>query len=390
MYKGPRIFDSVVLEIRWIKNILSWFSGTKDATTFLRGDLTFASVGGGGTHAANHESAGSDSVNIKNLGGYPGGTSDFLRADGTFAAPPGGTSDHGALTGLGDDDHTQYQLRSEKNAASGYAGLSAGSKLTGSQQMYGSASNTACEGNDARLSDARTPTAHKASHESAGSDALSVRNLAGFPGGTTDFLRADATFSAPAIAAHASSHYSAGSDALNVKNLGGYPGGTTTFLRADGQFAAPTASDPWTYLVVSSAFNVSASTAINVPGWSLSPSANTKYEFEAFIMLRTATATVNARLGIDWPTGMTDGVALIYTSQSATAQLTTFGSTNATMLVAVGGLGNNTTSWPAFLKGIIDAGASPTDSLKIQLASETAGTNVTIRSGSFFKYRTYS
>lgn len=38
-----------------------------------------------------------------------GGTTNFLRADGTWAAPPGaGTSDHGGLTGLGDDDHTQY------------------------------------------------------------------------------------------------------------------------------------------------------------------------------------------------------------------------------------------------------------------------------------------
>ncbi len=31
--------------------------------------------------------------------------------------------DHGGLAGLGDDDHTQYQLRSEKGVANGYAGL---------------------------------------------------------------------------------------------------------------------------------------------------------------------------------------------------------------------------------------------------------------------------
>jgi hypothetical protein len=29
----------------------------------------------------------------------------------------GGVTDHGLLTGLGDDDHTQYQLRSEKGVA---------------------------------------------------------------------------------------------------------------------------------------------------------------------------------------------------------------------------------------------------------------------------------
>ena len=37
-----------------------------------------------------------------------GSTSEFLRGDGALATPAGGSSDHGALTGLGDDDHTQY------------------------------------------------------------------------------------------------------------------------------------------------------------------------------------------------------------------------------------------------------------------------------------------
>lgn len=58
------------------------------------------------------------------------------------------------------DPHTGYQKESEKNSASGYAGLDGSSKLTGSQQVYGVAADTACVGNDARLSDARTPTAH--------------------------------------------------------------------------------------------------------------------------------------------------------------------------------------------------------------------------------------
>ena len=49
------------------------------------------------------------------------------------------------------DPHPQYQKESEKNVASGYAGLSAGVKLLGAQQTYGTIANTACEGNDARL-----------------------------------------------------------------------------------------------------------------------------------------------------------------------------------------------------------------------------------------------
>lgn len=56
------------------------------------------------------------------------------------------------------DPHTGYQKESEKNAANGYAGLDGSSKLNGSQQRYGTSANTACEGNDSRLSDARQPT----------------------------------------------------------------------------------------------------------------------------------------------------------------------------------------------------------------------------------------
>lgn len=54
--------------------------------------------------------------------------------------------------------HAQYQPLSEKDVASGYAGLDGSTKLDGAQQTYGSTANTACEGNDARLSDARAPT----------------------------------------------------------------------------------------------------------------------------------------------------------------------------------------------------------------------------------------
>ncbi len=66
----------------------------------------------------------------------------------------GGVSAHSALSGLPApaDDHTQYQLRSEQDAASGYVGLTAGSKISnGAFQVYGTGANTACEGNDTRL-----------------------------------------------------------------------------------------------------------------------------------------------------------------------------------------------------------------------------------------------
>lgn len=54
--------------------------------------------------------------------GPPGDTGP---AGPTGPTGPAGTTDHGLLLGLADDDHGQYQLRSEKDQPSGYPGLTA-------------------------------------------------------------------------------------------------------------------------------------------------------------------------------------------------------------------------------------------------------------------------
>lgn len=84
------------------------------------------------------------------------------------------------------------------------------------QPTYGSIANTVCVGNDARLSDARTPTAHATTHQSGGSDAIKLDDLAA-PDDNTDL------------------------DASTVRHglLPKLGGGTTNFLRADGSWSAP-------------------------------------------------------------------------------------------------------------------------------------------------------
>ena len=109
-----------------------------------------------------------------------------------------------------------YEVALNKGTANGYAGLDAGAKVPVAQLPTGATSLTVCIGDDARLADARTPLAHAASHQSGGADAIKLDDLA-----ATD----DNTDLNASTAKHG----------LMQK----YPGGTTNFLRADGAFAAP-------------------------------------------------------------------------------------------------------------------------------------------------------
>lgn len=58
--------------------------------------------------------------------------------------------------------------------------------------LLGSTASTVCVGDDARLSDARTPTAHKTSHQAGGTDAIPLDTLAA----PTDVTTLNATSSA--------------------------------------------------------------------------------------------------------------------------------------------------------------------------------------------------
>lgn len=90
-------------------------------------------------------------------------------------------------------------------------GLSGGGDLTADRTFdvdYGTTAGTAAEGNDARLSDARTPTAHAASHENGGSDEVALdgsqittgtvgtARLGSGTASSTTWLRGDQTWAA--------------------------------------------------------------------------------------------------------------------------------------------------------------------------------------------------
>ena len=146
-------------------------------------------------------------------------------------------------------------------------------------------------------------------------------------------------------------------------------------------------ADPWTYVRLASDFPTTSNSAQDVTGMNFTPAADKRYEIEGKFLLRTATATVGPRPGCAWATGLSDGVATFWTTSSASAQVMANGNINAAVLGPVGGLPNATQSWPAYMEGMLVAGASPSGVFKIQLASETNGTQVTMKAGSFLKYR---
>ena len=57
---------------------------------------------------------------------------ETVSGEWTFSTHPLGI-DHGNISGLSDDDHTQYQKESEKDVANGYAGLDESGYLDGDE-----------------------------------------------------------------------------------------------------------------------------------------------------------------------------------------------------------------------------------------------------------------
>lgn len=264
-------------------------------------------------------------------------------ADVTLGSGGGGVTDHGALTGLVDDDHPQYH-----NDARGDARYSAvGHSHTGTYDPAGSAAAAQA----AAIQRANHTGTQVASTISDFSEAVDDRVAALLVQGSGVTLTYD--------------------DAA----------GTLTVAATGGS------SDPWTYVKLGTDFVTISATAVDVTGLAFTPAADKTYEFEAVLRLRTATATVGPRPGLAWPTGTTDGVAGIDMTSSATARLLANGNPNAALLAADGGLPNTTRSYPAWIRGNVTMGASPSGTVKVQMATETAGTNVTVKAGSYLKYR---
>lgn len=222
------------------------------------------------------------------------------------------------------------------------------------------AAGVVVQGNDARLSDARTPLTHSHDFEEAG-----------------------------AVAAHeGASDPHAGYQKESEKGAAnGYASLGADGLVPSAQLpAAGGGSDQWTRVVLAADHTTSATANGAVAGLAFTPAAGKRYLVEVHLLLRTATATVGPRPGFSWPT-VADGGAWLQAPNSATAYAMRSWGPRTTQNALSTGVPDTTSSHMAIGGALIDAGPTPSGSFGVTLASETAGTVVTMRAGSVLMYR---
>lgn len=132
-------------------------------------------------------------------------------------------------------------------------------------------------------------------------------------------------------------------------------------------------------------FSTSSTTFVNI-GLSFTPAAGKRYRFEAMLLVASGSASLQPRVGLTWASGLTNGVARIDQSIRATGTfVSASGSIAAAVQIATGAT-FTTADMLASVLGTLTAGASPSGSMQLQLASSGA-TTVTIRAGSHLMWR---
>lgn len=164
------------------------------------------------------------------------------------------------------------------------------------------------------------------------------------------------------------------------------PAGPTGPAGADGADGADGVDAlGWTYAILASDFVTGSTTPSVITGLEFTPAADKTYEFEAKVMVRTATTTVGPRVGVKWGT-YSDGAVSIRCPSSGTTEVQAHDGVRDVVNLNTG-LAVTTVSYLVTVDGMVVAGATPTGSVQLRLQTETAATNVTARARSFIRWR---
>jgi hypothetical protein len=146
-------------------------------------------------------------------------------------------------------------------------------------------------------------------------------------------------------------------------------------------------NDLWIVVKLGTDFTSSLTANTPVPGFKFTPAPNKTYLIFGYFLLRTATKTVGARPGVTWPLNLTDAIMRMEASNSLTASAVRTWGAQTTQNAASTGLATTTNSHWGSLDGIMITAANTTGDFQITLATETAGTNVTMKGESLIMYR---
>lgn len=148
-----------------------------------------------------------------------------------------------------------------------------------------------------------------------------------------------------------------------------------------------TPESPWVYVRLASAFTTSSATAVDITGLAFTPAANKRYHVKAVFLGATVSAATAARFGCAWGTSGITGVATIRSTLTANTEALVNGNSGAALLSPAGAYPAAFVDHPAVLEGVVVAGASPSGTFRLQLASSLAATTVQVNTNSFLAYR---
>lgn len=271
---------------------------------------------------------------------------------------------------------------------------------------FGTTANSFCEGNDSRLSDARTPLSH--THGNI-SNAGAIGSTSGLPIITTtsgvlttgSFGTTAGTF-AEGNHTHAASAITSGTlDAARlptpgtttlggVKRNTGSAGQYVNGIDTDGGllFGTPSGgggSNPPAVELSSDWTTTDNSTLQNITGLSFSMAANTSYLIQAYLIYTTSASGTGSEFGVSGPASPTrvnlQGFSSTSASAEANAVVSAFGS-------VIANANGSTADRPARIIGVVRNGAnSGTFQLQGKLETGISGT-LTVKTGSALVYTT--